>query len=283
MTIAEIYREALMLLRAAHYEEDEARAIARILTDEVGGERFSHLSQPEMVLDEAIVNHWRAQLNRVAWGEPLPYVLGRQEFCGLEFSCDVRALIPRPETELLVEFAKTRLEDYSAPRLADLGTGSGCIAVALAHFLPYAEVWATDISQGALDLSRANAQKHGVENRMHFSKGQSDSWAAPLANLKFDAILSNPPYIPKAEITELQLSVRSYEPHTALDGGADGLDCYRQLAAQCRTLLNNSGFFACELGAGQWDAVKILFEEAGWIVDSPLYDLQEIPRVLIAH
>src|SRR3712207_3369693 len=102
MTIAEIYREALMLLRAAHHEEEEARAIARILTDEAGGGRFSHLSQPEKMLDEATVDYWRAQLNRVAWGEPLPYVLGRQEFCGLAFECDARALIPRPETELLV-------------------------------------------------------------------------------------------------------------------------------------------------------------------------------------
>ena len=283
MTIAEIYREALMLLRAAHHEEEEARAIARILTDEAGGGRFSHLSQPEKALDEATAHHWRAQLNRVAWGEPLPYVLGRQEFCGLEFECDARALIPRPETELLVEFAKTRLEDYPTPLLADLGTGSGCIAVALAQFLPYAEVWATDISPAALELANANAQKHNVQNRVHFLNGQSDSWIAPLGNQKFDAILSNPPYIPQAEIRTLQHSVRVHEPHLALDGGADGLDCYHQLAAQCRTCLNEGGFLACELGDGQWEQVKAIFQNAGWTVDSPLHDLQEIPRVLIAH
>jgi release factor glutamine methyltransferase len=283
VTIAEIYREALMLLRATHHEEEEARAIARILTDEAAGARFSHLSQPEKVLDEATTARWREQLNRVAWGEPLPYVLGRQEFCGLEFECDRRALIPRPETELLVEFAKTRLEDYPAPLVADLGTGSGCIAVALAHFLPQAEVWATDISESALELARSNAQKHGIEGRMHFRQGQNAAWAMPLEELKFDAVLSNPPYIPLREIETLQLSVRRHEPHTALDGGDDGLDCYRQLAAQCRTLLNDSGFFACELGAGQWDEVKTIFQSAGWAVDAPLHDLQEIPRVLIAH
>lgn len=283
MTIAEIYREALILLRATHHEDEEARAIARILTDEVGEMRFSHLSQPERVLDEATTARWREQLNRVAWGEPLPYVLGRQEFCGLEFHCDARALIPRPETELLVEFAQTRLEDYPAPRVADLGTGSGCIAVSLAHFLPYAEVWATDISPDALELAGANAQKHGVKQRVHFRQGQIENWAATLEDLKFDAILSNPPYIPRREIETLQFSVRAHEPYSALDGGDDGLACYRQLAAQCHVLLNEGGFFACELGAGQWEEVKNIFGDAGWTVDLHLHDLQEIPRVLIAH
>ncbi len=283
MTITEIYREALTLLRAAHHDENEARLIARLLADDAAQTRFAHLSQPEKFLDEATKNRWREQLNRVAWGEPLPYVLGHQEFFGLDFFCDARALIPRPETELLVEFAAECLEHYSAPHLADLGTGSGCIAVSLAYHLPNAQVWATDISSAALELARANAQKHNVENRVHFQQGQSEKWAAPLGKLTFDAIVSNPPYIARGEIETLQTSVAAHEPHSALDGGADGLDCYRALAAQCRILLHPSGFFACELGAGQFDNVKIIFESKGWTVDSPLYDLQEIARVLIAR
>ncbi len=283
MTIGEIYREALTLLRAAHSDENEARTIARILADESAGTRFAHLSQPETLLDEATATRWRDQLNRVAWGEPLPYVLGHQEFFGLDFFCDARALIPRPETELLVEFAVQRLEDYPEPHIADLGTGTGCIAVSIAHFLPRAAVWATDISEGALELAKTNAQKHGVENRVQFRQGQSENWDAPLGNLTFDAILSNPPYIARDEIKTLQTSVRQYEPHTALDGGDDGLDCYRQLAAQCRALLNPGGFFAAEIGAGQFEEIKTIFQNAGWTVDSPLHDLQDIARVLVAQ
>ena len=283
MTIAEIYREALTLLRAANHDENEARTIARILTDEAAESRFAHLSQPEKRLSEADENRWRAQLNRVAWGEPLPYVLGHQEFFGLDFLCDARALIPRPETELLVEFAITRLEHYFAPRIADLGTGSGCIAVSIAYSLPPAEVWATDISSDALELAKANAQKQSVEKRVHFRLGESENWAAPLENLSFDALLSNPPYIAQNDIPTLQKSVRTHEPHSALNGGADGLDCYRKIATQCRRLLNSGGFLACELGAGQFDEAKTIFENQGWKVEEPLYDLQEIARVLVAR
>jgi release factor glutamine methyltransferase len=282
MTIGEIYREALALLRAAHYEEEEARAIARILADEAGGTRFAHLSQPEKLLNSATENRWREQLNRVAWGEPLPYILGHQEFFGLDFLCDKRALIPRPETELLVQFTIQRLENYFEPHIADLGTGSGCIAISVAHSLPQSTVWATDISDDALQLATSNARKHGVENRVHFHEGAAGNWAR-LENLTFDAVLSNPPYIARDEIPTLQASVRLHEPHTALDGGADGLDSYRQLADQCRALLNPGGFLACELGAGQFEDVKEIFENAGWTVDYPLHDLQNIARVLVAH
>ena len=283
MTIGEIYREALTLLRAAHSDENEARTVARILADDAAGIRFAHLSQPEKVLDETTAMRWRDHLNRVAWGEPLPYVLGHQEFFGLDFFCDARALIPRPETELLVEFARAALRRLSGAAHRRFGHRNGCIAVSIAHFLPRAAVWATDISEGALELAKTNAQKHGVETRVQFCQGQSENWAAPLANLTFDAILSNPPYIARDEIKILQTSVRQYEPHTALDGGADGLDCYRQLATQCHALLNHGGFFAAEIGAGQFEAIKAIFQNAGWKVDSPLHDLQDIPRVLVAQ
>lgn len=283
MTIGEIYREALTLLRGALDDENEARTIARVLSDEAAGTRFAHLSQPEQKLEDETILRWREQLNRVMWGEPLPYVLGHQEFFGLDFFCDKRALIPRPETELLVEFAVQRLEDYDRPLLADLGTGSGCIAISIAHALPRCEVWATDISEDALQLAAANIENHGVENRVHLTKGTPENWAAPLDKLTFDAILSNPPYILHAEIRTLQYSVQTHEPHNALDGGEDGLDCYRQLALQCRKLLTAGGFFACELGAGQFDDVKTIFERADWQVEVPLHDLQDIPRVLVAR
>jgi release factor glutamine methyltransferase len=283
MTIAEIYREALTLLRAAHWTEEDARGAARILTDEAAESHFAHLSQPEKVLPETAIERWREQLNRVAWGEPLPYVLGRREFFGLQFLCDARALIPRPETELIVEYALRRLEDYPAPYVADLGTGSGCIAVSLAYHWPRAKVWASDISEGALALASANVAKHDVAERVQFRSGAIGDWSAPFGELTFDAILTNPPYIARDEIRTLQTSVRRHEPHTALDGGADGLDCYRQIAAQCRALLLPGGFLAAELGVGQYDEVKRIFESAKWTVDEPLLDLQDIERVIVAH
>jgi release factor glutamine methyltransferase len=282
MRIKEIYKTTLQRLRDAGWDDAEARGTARLLTDEAAGARFSHLAQPEKTLHSAALSQWEKQLEQVSEGVPLPYVFGRREFYGLEFICDSRALIPRPETELLVELAVEKLKTHAAPRIADLGTGSGCIAVSLAHELPRAEIWATDISSDALQLARTNAEKIGVASRVHFVRGTAKNWAAPLQNLRFDAVLSNPPYIAPRDIETLQPQVREHEPRTALDGGADGLDCYRQLAAQCHALLNDGAFFAAELGAGQFDDVKKLFESFRWTVDYPLRDFQDIERVLVA-
>lgn len=282
MTVSEIYAAALARLREAGWEHEESRGTARILADEATGTRFSHLSQPEKALESEILALWQDNLETVAGGVPLPYVLGRREFFGLEFLCDKRALIPRPETEILVEAAIEKLKGFAAPRIADLGTGSGCIAVSLAHALPLAQVWATDLSLDSLELARANAEKHNVAERMTFVPGIAGDWTTPLRGLKFDAILSNPPYIARAEIETLQTQVRDFEPHGALNGGDDGLDCYRQLAAQCGQNLAPGGVFLAELGAGQFDAVRAIFVESGWRVEEPLLDFQGIARVLQA-
>ena len=283
MTVAEIYAAALRRLRAAGWDDDEARGVARMLADQAAGARFSHLSQPEKALDKAALARWREDLEKVAGGVPLPYVLDRREFFGLELLCDERALIPRPETEILVEAAIEKLKDHAAPRVADLGTGSGAIAVSVAHALPRATIWATDSSAVALGLGRANAEKFNVAGRIHFVQGTPGEWAAPLRGERFDAVLSNPPYIPSAEIETLQTQVKDFEPRRALDGGADGLDAYRQLAAQCGEILAPGGFLLAELGAGQFDAARAIFEAHGWRTGAPLFDLQGIARVLEAR
>ena len=145
MTVSKIYAAAQARLCAAGWDNEDARGAARILADEAAGARFSHLSQPEKAIEGDALARWQANLEKVERGVPLPYVLGRREFCGLEFICDERGLIPRPETEMLVEAAIADLKNHPAPRVADLGTGSGCIAVSVAHALPQARVWATDL------------------------------------------------------------------------------------------------------------------------------------------
>ena len=282
MTVSQIYAAALARLRETGWDAHEARGTARILADEAAGARFAHLSQPERIIDGETLALWHKNIEKVARGVPLPYVLGRREFFGLEFLCDNRALIPRPETEMLVETALEKLQNIAAPRIADLGTGSGCIAVALAHALPQAQVCATDLSPNALDLARANAEKHAVAGRITFSIGIAGDWAAPLSGQRFNAILSNPPYIARADIENLQTQVRDFEPRGALDGGDDGLDCYRQLAAQCGEILAPGGVFLAELGAGQFNDVRSIFEKSDWHIEAPLFDFQGIARVLQA-
>jgi release factor glutamine methyltransferase len=218
--------------------------------------------------------------------QPLAYLTRQREFFGLPFHCDRRALIPRPETEILVELAATRLKNNGGALIADLGTGSGCIAVSVAHAVPGSVIYATDLSPGALDLARENAALNHVANRIEFVAGRTAKWASPLLREgfggMFDCVLSNPPYISKPDIETLEPQIRDWEPRLALDGGDDGLDCYRQIASQCGALLKPDGFLAVELGAGQFAAVESLFHSEGWVVEASIRDFADIERVLVA-
>ncbi len=262
-----------------------ARVRARLLVDHLVGVRYAHLMQPARQLGPDDEARLRLALRDVARGYPLPYLVQECEFFGLSFHCDERALIPRPETETLVEAALERLKNRSHPFVADLGTGTGCIAVSIAHTLPDATVYATDVQRDTLDLARENAIRHDVAGRIHFIPGDVDDWAAPLlraTSIKFDAVFSNPPYIPREEIARLQPEIRDWEPRPALDGGPDGLDCYRRIATQSGALLKPDGFLMVELGAGQDEAVRAIFTAAGWSVEPPLFDLAGVARVLTA-
>ena len=214
--------------------------------------------------------------------EPLQHILGTAEFYGLEFAVNRDVLIPRPETELLAERACDWLGSLPEPgQLAlDFGTGSGCLAVTLASRCPQSRVWAIDISEAALVVARANAARHGVLDRIQFGCG--DGLAALPGGLRFGLVVSNPPYIPTADLEGLQPEVRDFDPRAALDGGADGLDFYRRLAAELPPVLAPLHRVIVELGDGQAPGVEALWREQNWIVERVEADYCGVTRYLTA-
>jgi len=220
-------------------------------------------------------------LSRRIAGEPLQYILGVTEFMGLKFKADQRALIPRPETEILVSSALERLNLSSKairPKILDLGTGSGCIAVSIAKLLPQGSIWATDICRPALQLAEENADAHKVKVRFL----RSDIFSAFKKDpVKFDLIISNPPYIAKGELGGLAKEI-SFEPVVALEAGTDGLDFYRRIINQAALYLNADGFLALEVGAGQADSVCGICAEHNFNMPEIIKDYNDIKRVVIA-
>lgn len=201
---------------------------------------------------------------RRAGREPLQFILGTQEFCGLEFAVGPAALIPRPETQVLVEEVMRHCSMEPHPIIADIGTGSGCVAVALATALPSASLYATDLSPAALGLARSNAVRHGVQDRVVFLRGDL---LGPLRDRRLEgrvaAVVSNPPYIPEGEIADLPPEVGSFEPWLALAGGADGLAMHRRLLDEAAGLLVPGGLLALEVGLGQADHLRGMALAAG--------------------
>lgn len=220
------------------------------------------IAHPEQGLTAEEAGHYRELVERCAAGEPLYYLLGRREFYGLEFAVDARVLIPRPETEHVVEAALdwAGRTGHAAPRAVDVGTGSGAIAVTLAVKLPGAWVAATDVSAGALAVARANAVRHGVADRMAFVAADL---LAPLAG-PFDLIVANLPYVSCDEMGALDAdaNVVAHEPHVALDGGTDGLALLRRFLTQAPARLRPGGALFMEIGAGQAARVTALAAEA---------------------
>lgn len=207
-------------------------------------------------LTPAELTAYREMVARRAQREPLQYILGNQEFMGLEFEVSPGALIPRHDTEVLVEAALQRAAPTS--RILDIGVGSGCIAVALAKALPQVEVVGVEKSPEALALAERNAGKHGV--RVTLFEG---SLFEPFPGQKFDLIVSNPPYIPTADMETLQPEVRDFEPHQALDGGPDGLAFYRLIIPAAPDYLTPGGWLLFEVGIAEASAVQALFEATG--------------------
>jgi len=199
---------------------------------------------------------FRERVGRRARREPLQYILGRAEFWSLPFAVTPAVLIPRADTEILVEEALKRVSGTC--RILDVGTGSGAIAVALAHELPQAAVEALDLSDEALAVAAANARENGVEARMCFRQGD----LAALTGGPYDLVVSNPPYIPARDLADLMPEVRDFEPRLALDGGEDGLDCYRRLLPAVAGCLNPGGWLLVEVGFGQAAQVAELFAAA---------------------
>ena len=237
----------------------------------------------ERALTAAETDGLRELVKRRGQREPLQHIIGSTSFCGLEIGVSRHALVPRPETEMLAElgwnFLVTR--HSSLVTALDFGTGTGCIAIALAVKCPKAKIFALDLSADALVLAQQNALQNQVAERIEFLHG--DGFAALSQKTEFDLIISNPPYIASAEIETLQPEVKDFDPRAALDGGADGLDFYRRLATEAKNFLKPGGKIMVEFGDGQAAAIKNLFESEKWIVEAVQADYSHRARILVAR
>jgi release factor glutamine methyltransferase len=236
----------------------------------------------ERVLSLSEIDALRELVKRRGQREPLQHIVGSTSFCGYEIAVNRHTLVPRPETEILAESGWNFLVTRHSPPITalDFGTGTGCIAVALAAKCPNAKIIATDISTDALTLAKENTTRNNVAERIQFLQG--NGFAALSNDMRFDLIISNPPYIPSAEIETLQPEVRDFDPRAALDGGADGLDFYRKLAAEGKSFLKPDGKIMLEFGDDQAGAIKNIFENEKWIVEALKEDYSQRARILIA-
>jgi release factor glutamine methyltransferase len=249
----------------------------------LGWERVRVLSRPESALSTRMREAFANLVRRRIRGEPLQYLTGRQEFYGLSFRVSPEVLIPRPETEVLVEHAVLLARRFHRRpvRFVDVGTGSGCMAVAFASQVPDAVGCAVDISPAALGVARENADSHAVSTRIRFLCCDLLEGFAPRP--LFDFVLSNPPYVALTEYNSLPGEVREHEPHLALFSGFNGLDVCRKLISQAARRLLPGGFLLVEIGLGQVDEVTQLLSKEGLCAAEVLNDLQNIPRCVVAR
>jgi release factor glutamine methyltransferase len=262
--------------RLASTSQFPRRDAGLILAHVLGCDQAALLTHPERILSPAETDQFENLLRRRLAREPVQYLTGTQEFFGLLFEVSSDVLIPRPETEHLVEAVLQRFDRNASPRIVDVGTGSGAIAVAIAQALPRSRVTAVDLYPPALEIARRNAERHGVIDRVALR--QSDLLASA-GSSEFDAVVSNPPYIADGEVLEPQ--VADYEPRSALYAGPTGLEIYERLIPQARNLLSPEGWLMMEIGHGQQPALQALLSD--WRDVSFVPDLQGIPRVVLAR
>lgn len=281
LTIAEALREAATALRVAGLDEPRREA-GSLLSHATGRDAAFLITHADERLTPAVSAAFRDAVARRASGEPFQYIAGRQEFYGLEFEVTPDVLIPRPETELLVETALELLKGTDAPLVCDVGTGSGCIAVTLLHERADARGFALDISDGALGVAGRNAERHGVSGRLRLLV--SDCFDALVAGehegVRFDLVASNPPYIAESDLEGLQREVREHEPRGALTPGGDGLSVIRRLVAESPRFIKPGGHLLIEIGFEQHERVAALIDPAVWTLLDIRRDLQGIPRTV---
>ena len=232
----------------------------------------------ERALTAEETDEYRELIKRRSQREPLQHITGSTSFCGYEIAVNRNALVPRPETEILAELGWTFLSPLPSGTALDVGTGTGCIAIALAAKCPNAKIFASDISPEALALAKENASK----NNAHIEFLEGDGFAALPRDGQFDLIISNPPYIASAEIETLEPEVRDFDPRPALDGGVEGLDFDRMFAVQAKPFLKPDGKIMLEFGDGQAPAIRQIFENEKWIVEAVKDDYSQRARILIA-
>jgi release factor glutamine methyltransferase len=259
-----------------------------LLMHTLGRDRSFLYAHPEYELDAGESARFAQAIEERAAGTPVQYLTGRQEFWGLEFEVNPSVLIPRPETEHVVEVTLARLAARRNESLtvADAGTGSGCLAVALAHELPRAQIFATDISPAALAVAQRNAARHGFAARIEFRRAnflRTYLADGPPVKRCIDLIVSNPPYIGLDEAAGLPREVREHEPHEALFAGPDGFAAYPRLIAQAESLLRSGGWLVLELGHKSAERVSTLLQTAAWVDVAVERDLAGIDRVISAQ
>jgi len=263
--------------------DEHRRTAALLLGHLLGWDRAQLFIRSHEHLDESSYRQYVSLIDRRASGEPLQYITGHQEFYGLDFLVTPDVLIPRPETELLVEGVIALAADQrsAAPLIVDIGTGSGCIAIALAAHVPSARIIAIDLSPASLVVARKNGELHGVLDRIEFIEGDL---FAPILNRGLegavDYVASNPPYVAGVDSGSLQREVRDWEPPAALYGGDAGLCFYDRLLSQSRTFVRAGGHLVCEIGYGQFDAINHMIDSEAWELVDVMADLQGIPRTL---
>ncbi|HVZ85117.1 MAG TPA: peptide chain release factor N(5)-glutamine methyltransferase [Terracidiphilus sp.] len=277
MRLHDALKKAEAVLREGPHAERARHDAETLLLHAAGLTRAGLLAHGEDELDASQAAAFDALVERRRAGEPIQYITGETEFYGLPLRVTRDVLIPRPETEHLVEKAVELATQFPAPRIVDIGSGSGAIAVALAHALPKAQITSIDVSPAALAVARENATRNQVEIR--FLEGDL---LGPVASEQFDLVVSNPPYVPETDRGSLAVEVRDYEPGLALFAGADGLAVYRRLIPAAFAALVPGGWLVLEIGYGQADAIRALLAEAGFAQIAFTQDLQSIPRVASA-
>lgn len=280
-SVARALAEGAGLLRSGGVE-DSRREAGTLLADLLGRDRAYLFAHSDDALAPRLLASFRERVARRAAGEPAQYITGRQEFYRLDFEVTPAVLIPRPETELLVETALEimRDDDDHAPLVCDVGTGSGCVVVSLLHERADARAVALDISPDALAVAARNGARNGVSARLELLVSDCFDALAPGAR-QFSLVVSNPPYVAEADLAGLQREVRDHEPRLALTPGGDGLSVIRRLLADAPRHLRPRGHFAFEIGFGQHEAVRALVDPRVWTTLGVRPDLQGIARTVV--
>ena len=266
------------MLRAAGLSEPRREA-ASLLANVLNRDRAFLIARAEALLTAEAFATFHRHVRRRAGGEPLQYITGYQEFFGLRFEVSPAALIPRPETELLVESALDLIPDGASPLICDLGTGTGCIAISLLHERPLVRAIAVDVSAAAVCLAARNAVRHEVSERIGFIV--ADRLEAFPEQPVFHLIVSNPPYIADRDWAGLQREVRDHEPRTALTSGSDGLSMIRRLIKEAPAFLGDGGYLVVEIGYDQRVAIEEMIDSSIWKLSTIRNDLQGIPRTVV--
>ena len=259
-------------------------ATEKLLAHVLGCERIDLYTRFEQALPPDAIGRFRDLVRRRAAREPIQHLIGGTEFWSLAIQCDARALVPRPETELVVRAVLDAAHDRTGPAVADIGTGTGCIAVAVAKELPEASVVASDVSADALVLAAENLKANDLAERVRLIEGDlAQPFLAEGLEGCFDIVASNPPYVTDADLETLDPEVRDHDPRLALAGGEDGLDVIRRLSEETPSLLKENGFLIMEIGHDQAGPVRDLLAASGWRVETTLPDGAGIERVVVAQ